>query len=97
MVDLVEAQPIGFAGAVGAAVVVDPQHVVVLGRSDVAQELPLKLFVDDVVMLVASGELLLDGALDERVELGLGRELVRTSGEPDREPAELPRSPRPRS
>ena len=89
VVDLVEAQPVAAPRAVPAAVVVDPEHVVVLGRPDVAQQLPLELLVDDVVVLVAPAELLPDGALDQRVELRLGLELLRTLGEPDREPAEL--------
>ena len=77
VVHLVEAQPVAATRAVLAAVVVDPEHVVVLGRLDVAQQLPLELLVDDVVVLVAAAELLPDGALDERVELRLGLELFR--------------------
>jgi hypothetical protein len=71
------------------AEVVDPQDVVVLGLADVAQQLPLELLVDDVVVLVPAGELLAHRALDEPIELGLGLELVGTQRQVDRDPDQL--------
>jgi hypothetical protein len=87
--DLGVAELVWIPGAVHTAEVVDPQDVVILGFADLPQQLPLELLVDDVVVLVAAGEALADGALEQRVELRLGVVLFGAEPELERNPDQL--------